>query len=89
MRITKNSVGVILKLCDIDINPNCKTHQEILDLLTGDQILFEVLLANNNIDHYNESNPLQPLFIIRDHYSSLEYHYVLNFYWEILTLTQM
>ena len=83
--VTKNSVGVILKLCDIDINPNCKTHQEILDLLTGDQILFEVLLANNNIDHYNESNPLQPLFIIRDHYSSLEYHYVLNFYWEILT----
>ena len=59
----KNSVIVRIRVCDIDKNPKCKSHQEILDILKGEKINFQVFLENNNIDHYNESNPIQPFFL--------------------------
>lgn len=74
-----------VKLCNIDKNPNCKTHDEIIDILSGDSVEIGIMLEHNNIDHFNESYPIQPYYIMQMHYPSLEYHYILNFYWETLT----
>ena len=81
----KQNVVLRVKLCNIDKNPKCKTHDEIIDILSGDSVEIGIMLEHNNIDHYNESYPIQPYYMMQMHYPSLEYHYVLNFYWETLT----
>ena len=66
-----------VKLCNIDKNPNCKTHDEIIDILSGDSVEIGIMLEHNNIDHFNESYPIQPYYIMQMNYPSLEYHYIL------------
>ena len=53
-----SSILIKVTLCNIDTDPNCKSHEYIENLLSGQSLYFTSIVVNNNID--------QILFVLFD-----------------------
>ena len=82
-----SSILIKVALCNIDTDQNCKSHEYIENLLSGQSLYFTSIVVNNNIDHYNRTTSLKPYYFGRSTLVSYDIYTAIFNYWVMLTYT--
>ena len=72
-------------MCNKAVDPTCDDPKDIADYLATNGIQFAYIVQNDNMDHFNHSNPVQPFYFFAYSYLFPTSYTSQSVYWEVAT----